>query len=575
MESIIKYLLLVVILFSFFSFGKKGVATNTGDFVSDTTIISDPFRTFTPAIYTSIAENNRYVEWPFSGVFGNVYVEKIYCTDVKDSVIFISSGVHGINMLLNVSRRIILPDKSKNTEISLSYHYETYPRDTEMTLKVIFFAGNTEIKEYIEKIPSTIGLYVKGKEVREDEIPVATFKYRIPQGANNLNVALHTYNDRIIQDISTVSNMPDSILHAEIGIAHLSLHKFGIKIDGKPLETYSFNHESPFTKKEIREISSKTNDSLIVGNDVRIVGIGESVHGSGTFLEQDMEIIKQLINQGFNVIGIETSITNGIRINDYIKGNRSDIKDILNCGRFNFYNNKTTKELFDYLRVYNKNNGNKISIFGFDIVSTDDKDSLISAAKSGFKISKYENFNEYLKNFYDRYNFCYKKGYAFEILMKSRDKIMSENVSYMAENFAAKDKIILVAHLGHLSKKKSPEPSAGYYLSEQYGDRYSVVGLFAGGGTFFSNYFEGFDTFRVEREFTLSKPIGKSLEQLCNAFHKDQFYINNISQIELLDKVLYSRYIGAGYTVMQFKPVELRKEIDMIWFAKESIGSEM
>jgi hypothetical protein len=556
-----------------------GTVSDTGDFVSDTTILSDPFRTFTPDIYTSIAENNKYDEWRFLGMLGGVgnsSIEKIYCTNVKDSVVFVHTGFHGMNILLDASKRIILPDKRKKTEISIAYLYQPYPLDMEMTLKVIFLAGNTVIKEYIDKIPSTTKFDANGKPIRkEDILPIATFKHRIPKGANNMNVALYTYNDQITQDISTISNIQDSILSAKSGAAYLALHKFGVKIDGKPLETYSFNHKSPFTKKEINEISSKTSDSLIVGKDVRIFGIGESAHGSRTFLEQDTEIIKQLINQGFNMIGFEMPITYGIIINDYIKGNRSDIEDLLNNGKFGFCNNKTTKELFDYLRIYNKNNGNKVSFFGFDMVSADEKDSLRSAAENDFKVSKYENFNEYLKNYYEQHSFCYKNGIAYNILFRSRNKIMSENISYMADNIATEDKIILVAHLAHLNKRKSPTPAAGYYLSERYGDKYSVIGLFAGGGSFFSNHYEGFDTSRVEKEFSMSKPIGKSLEQVCSSLHKDRFYINNVSQIELLDKVLYSRHIGAGYTVMQFNPIDLRKEIDMIWFAKESIGSEM
>jgi hypothetical protein len=89
-------------------------------------------------------------------------------------------------------------------------------------------------------------------------------------------------------------------------------------------------------------------------------------------------------------------------------------------------------------------------------------------------------------------------------------------------------------------------------------------------GPFLSQTLQGFDTERIVKDFPFSAPIGKSLEQLCEQLKTERFYINDVKNIKLLDRVLYSRYIGAGYKIMQFEPIDIRKELNALWFERNS-----
>jgi erythromycin esterase-like protein len=538
----------------------------------DPAITSDPFGTFMPDVYTSIEKNDTYKEWIFDGIFSNINIDKRYYSGLNDSVTFITSGIHGLNMLLDVSQRLTLPEKGKRVEIDILYEYQPILPDNKMMFELIFFAGNTPVKKIIEKIPASIKWDSDGLDIKNPTIPVLSYKYRIPKGANNMKVALYTYDKKIIDHLYPVENVTDSVIKHEYGTAYLALNRFGIRIDNKPLEEYVYNHKLPFTSDEVDAVSFKTSDRLVIDKNIEIMGIGESVHGSGTFTRQENEMILQLISEGFRIIGFETSVTLGIAINDYIKGHRDEIDDVLSSGQFNFYNNPLTKELLDSIRIYNRDNNNAVSFFGFDIPLLDEHDHLACAANDHFKISEEEIWNDYLKNFYNMYGSYYVNATKmnYERLSKQRDRIMSENIFYLKERLAEDVKMVLVGHLGHLGKKESSQFSMGFLLSEKYGKQYGVIGLFAGRGTFLSQTFQGFDNERIVKDFPFSAPIGKSLEQLCERLETERFYINDVKNIKLLDKILYSRYIGAGYRVMQFEPIDIRKELDALWFERNS-----
>ncbi|MDR2038510.1 MAG: erythromycin esterase family protein [Bacteroidales bacterium] len=526
-----------------------------------------------PDIYTSIEENDTYVEWRFGGFLGNLQIEKRYYTGIKDSLIFINSGLDGFNFLYSSKRRIILPNSGNKLKIKFIYEYQPDPgSDAEMNFRLIFFTNNIVLKEFIGKVRPTIeaGSNVKAEK---NNISTETYTYKIPPGANNIEVSFYSYDQEEIKDLNYSFNRNSDL----VGAAYFALNRFDVSIDKKPLEKYIYNHEIPYSKAQIFEISKENSDSLIIDNDVRILGIGESVHGSGTFLVQSSSIIKKLITDGYDIVGFEASITDGIKLNDYIKGRRNDIKDILGNGVFNFYNDSVMIELFNELKAYNRMNNNKISVFGFDIPWMDETSNLTHAAENNFKVCEEEYFNAYLKNFYHKYYSYYVRDkLAFHVLMRHlRDQVMSENIFYLDSLLKKEKKMILMAHLGHLSKKRSTEPSVGYNLSERYGNQYAVIGMFTKEGTFFSNHFAGFSTNRITKAFPLSHPIGKSIEQLCSELGKNTFYMNHIKDMELLDRILYSRYIGAGYSVMQFAPINMRKELDMVWFTRTSEASRI
>ncbi|MDR0742980.1 MAG: hypothetical protein LBF05_01295, partial [Tannerella sp.] len=144
MVSTIRVLFLaVIVLFSLCCCGKKGVDVSLDAIMPDTTILSDPYRTFTPDIYESIEHNDKYREWFFNGAFQNVNVEKLKFFKQKDTLVYIGSGIRGMNTLVNVSTRQILPKEGKSMELRLIYEYAPYPPEATMTLRTRFFTHNT------------------------------------------------------------------------------------------------------------------------------------------------------------------------------------------------------------------------------------------------------------------------------------------------------------------------------------------------------------------------------------------------------------------------------------------------
>ena len=57
---------------------------------------------------------------------------------------------------------------------------------------------------------------------------------------------------------------------------------------------------------------------------------------------------------------------------------------------------------------------------------------------------------------------------------------------------------------------------------------------------------------------------------MCLLMNKSSFYINYIREIPLLDRIIYERAQCAFWKPMQFEPADVRKEVDAIWFTKES-----
>jgi hypothetical protein len=98
-----------------------------------------------------IEHNDRYCEWLFDSVFRNINIEKRTFPGQKDSISCISSGRYRLNVLVDISRRLFLPEKSKIMELGFIYAYQVYSPDAKMTLRTRFFTHNTLIRDFVEK----------------------------------------------------------------------------------------------------------------------------------------------------------------------------------------------------------------------------------------------------------------------------------------------------------------------------------------------------------------------------------------------------------------------------------------
>jgi erythromycin esterase len=118
---------------------------------------------------------------------------------------------------------------------------------------------------------------------------------------------------------------------------------------------------------EIKASSFSFLDSSL--NDVRIVGYGEDTHGTAEFTLLTKELMEYLSEKHhFKVLIIETGFGEGQYLNDYIQAKRKDLKTILDSYNSTWrYKTKEFYQLMDWLKEYNKNNSDKIHLYGCEM----------------------------------------------------------------------------------------------------------------------------------------------------------------------------------------------------------------
>lgn len=118
---------------------------------------------------------------------------------------------------------------------------------------------------------------------------------------------------------------------------------------------------------EIKASSFSFLDKVL--SNVRIVGYGEDTHGTAEFTTLAEELMKYLSNKhGFKILIIETGFGEGQYLNDYIQGKRNDLKSILEKHNSTWrYKTKEFYQLMNWLKEYNKNNPDKIYVYGCEM----------------------------------------------------------------------------------------------------------------------------------------------------------------------------------------------------------------
>ncbi len=131
-------------------------------------------------------------------------------------------------------------------------------------------------------------------------------------------------------------------------------------------------------------------------DDVRIVGYGEDTHGTAEFTMLAEELMKYLSEkQGFKVFIIETGFGEGQFLNDYIQGERDDLKAILENHNSTWrYKTKEFYQLVNWLKEYNQTHPEKIHLYGCEmqyVISDVNKiRAFLEAVNSDYEIDGFE-----------------------------------------------------------------------------------------------------------------------------------------------------------------------------------------
>ena len=278
-----------------------------------------------------------------------------------------------------------------------------------------------------------------------------------------------------------------------------------------------------------------------IGNR-RIVALGESTHGSGTYYHLKSELVKFLHQQmGFEVLAMESglgdtylayanvdtlsgkqlrdfSVFGNFRAReatglfDYIKKQHSTQSPLNYVGydtqaSSDFlinqlkkiladYNKKLSDSLstrmFSYQRAYgyasNQDSVNYLKHRNIFVATSntarryleDNKDAIM--AKHQINNAAFKVMVRSLAMFAASYNLPYAetwKGYAL------RDSLMAENIKWLLAEVYANKKVIIWAHNGHVEKDSTENgymKAMGHFLKEQHAADYYTIGLFAYSG---------------------------------------------------------------------------------------------
>jgi erythromycin esterase-like protein len=314
-----------------------------------------------------------------------------------------------------------------------------------------------------------------------------------------------------------------------------------------------------------------------IGDDVRIVMIGEASHGTEDFYRHRAEISKRLIQQkGFSIVALESDFPDTHRVDNYVKGVSSDrsaeeaLSDYSRYPRW-MWRNTIMSQFVDWLRLHNKDAATKCGVFGLDIYSLDtSKQAVLSFLEKEYpqlvdKCRHAYDFGEYSSNGVRSADIVVKElekiartGLVSEELFtalqnarvvrnaakynkdnswNTRDSSMMETLEHVMQRY--KGKAIVWAHNSHLGdarktdRARSGELNLGQLVRERFGETAMNIGFTTYTGTVTATTHWDEDA-KLKK---VNKGMAESLELLLH---------DAATQVELNETVYYFKTTGSS-----------------------------
>jgi erythromycin esterase len=278
-----------------------------------------------------------------------------------------------------------------------------------------------------------------------------------------------------------------------------------------------------------------------IGNR-RIVALGESTHGSGTYYQLKSELVKFLHREmGFEVLAMESGL--GDTYLAYANIDTLQPKQLRDFSVFGNFRAREANGLFEYIKKQHAT-PQPLNYVGYDTQASSDflfgqlkkiladydkelSDSLstrmfsyqraygYASNQDSVNYLKHRNIFTETSNTARRYLEENKEAImakhrlnkmAFKVMVRSlamfaasynlsyadswkgyslRDSLMNENLKWLMTEVYANKKVIIWAHNGHVEKDSTENgymKAMGHFLKEQYADDYYTIGLFAYSG---------------------------------------------------------------------------------------------
>ncbi len=376
----------------------------------------------------------------------------------------------------------------------------------------------------------------------------------------------------------------------------------------------------PFTPIQTIDPNENFNDLELIDSifeNRRIVGVGESTHGTSEFTTFRHRLFKYLVvKKGFTVFFLEADASACQRVNRYINGFEDNVKDALLEIKLWPWLTEELLTLVEWMRTYNETAEKKIQFVGCDMqLILDDQLELSRLFLDSNHVE--DVFSElkfpyddtlFVKSSYDKWHsldsirlnrkrgtdslqyslidISIEQWYQFKLTKgikhNFRDSCMAANMLHYLHLFP-NSKGMYFAHNGHVAKaiydyeNRFPRKVAGYYLSESLGLEYLCIGQTTETGTFNALTYgnQGYE-FTVN---TLKRPKNNTLEKYLKGFNQS-ILICSLEELKSKHNLSYTE-IGAlygksaqGYQVKRYKSF-ISTRYDYFIFIKNTTESDL
>ncbi|WP_320167758.1 erythromycin esterase family protein [Mangrovibacterium marinum] len=404
--------------------------------------------------------------------------------------------------------------------------------------------------------------------------------------------------DKIIERVKSGKEMSESVI---------SIDNMFLELNDRDVSQYDCSNSDSsniFANRINEDISLATISVENLANldefkNHSIIAFGESVHGSREIQGITLNAISDLIKKdNCKLILFEFPFELGLRINEFILGKKEE--DISKLLVFNNLDVPSFVEFFNWLKIFNIDQKNKITVMGIDenkefkieddlnifISDSYPNDSLMNKLsclidRKEFKEALFITQTQFAIDSTDYKLKCIMNAIKLRTRMASivspfhedkREFTMFQNSKFAIETFInGTEKTAIFAHHGHIDKQNNKgnrinAKNLGGYLFQTYSDNYFSIAILVGNGIITSFGKNGF-----ESDFHLQTPPVGSIENLCLKLNKEAFYVDS----KKLPPINLGRFIGAFYTNNQFCSCLSCDSFDGLLFIKNSTGNRL
>jgi len=277
--------------------------------------------------------------------------------------------------------------------------------------------------------------------------------------------------------------------------------------------------------------------------DARIVGLGESTHGTSEFQRAKHRLFEFLVKEmGYTAFTLEGAYSDAQPLNDYILHGTGSRADVLSKVGYTVWDTEEFAAMVDWMRAYNRTlpEARKVRFYGVDIYRNSIGRAKVMAAVRRVlpaAVAPTDSLFRVLAEQERRWpswdttviaaarapldtlasrlearrhaapavlapaewdEIIQLVGVMRQVAMrKRRDRHMAQNLSYLIDHEQTGTKFVFWAHDDHIT---ADSPSVGYFLRQRYADGYYAIGLYFNQGTYLTRAIFPLGDFKIQTQ---------------------------------------------------------------------------